>query len=899
MARRVHYVLSTHWDREWYQSFQDYRARLVQLLDRVLDGLASGVLAGPFTCDGQAIILEDYLEIRPERRAQIAEFVAAGRLVVGPWYVLPDEFLVSGEALVRNLRLGREVARQFGGTPSSAGFACDLFGHHSQLPQILAGCGIGFAIVWRGLNSIEHRNLLWRGADGTTLPVLRFGCHGYCSYDFFVRHANDHRHQPSREATLADLDRWLAAEAAATVVDPILMFDGGDHLEWNEANYAILRERFGQHGDFEIVHSSLDAYGCELLAQRDRIAAEVSGELREPASLPSDQDNQWLIPGVLASRVWIKQQNAACQDLLCLWAEPLAAVASSALGDPAPDGYLQVAWRWLLQNHPHDSICGCSIDQVHDDMVYRFSQCRQIGEGVADRAAHRLTAAVAGDLADGELRVGVFNPLPQAVDRVVELELPIPAEWPSFQEFFGFEAKPGFRIYGPDGAELPYQRLAQRPQVTHKRLPPRCFPGTYRCHHVTVALRLPIPALGYTTLTVRRAGPGEPTRYPTTPAQASSERGCSNGLLSLTIQPNGAVDLLDQRTGRRYERLLTFESVADIGDGWYHGQAVNDQVQVSSGAHAELALVADGPLQTTFLVRTHLRLATDFDFGRMTRNQQTVEQVIESRLTLRAGCDWLEVETRLVNQAADQRLRVLNPSGCRKAATWWADSPFDALERPIALRADNHTYRELEVETKPQQSWSAVCDASGGLAVVTTGLLETAVRDLPERPLALTLLRSTRRTVMTDGEPGGLLLGKELVFRYRLVPLSGPPDPVQLGRLAQDLAAGLRSVALQPADLAIERPTAAVPAAAGRLAVTGEVLVSSVRDVAGGLEVRLFNPTARPTVARLSFDAALGALPVQATQVDLESTPLADLPCPGGGCQVAVAPKQLTTIRFT
>ena len=126
---RAHYVLSTHWDREWYQSFQNYRYQLVRLLDQVIEGFENGRLRGPFQTDGQAIILEDYLEIRPGRRDQLQRLAQEGKLVIGPWYVLPDEFLVSGESLVRNIRLGREIARSFGVEPSQAGFVCDLFGH--------------------------------------------------------------------------------------------------------------------------------------------------------------------------------------------------------------------------------------------------------------------------------------------------------------------------------------------------------------------------------------------------------------------------------------------------------------------------------------------------------------------------------------------------------------------------------------------------------------------------------------------------------------------------------------------------------------------------------------------------------------------------------------------------
>ena len=168
--RRAHYVLSTHWDREWYQTFQDYRYRLVQLLDRVFDGLEDGRLQGPFQTDGQAIILEDYLEVRPQRRPQIERFARESKLVIGPWYVLPDEFLVSGESIIRNIELGRRVARFFGGRPSDAAFACDLFGHTGQMPQIFAGFGIRGGFIWRGLNPVAARHVIWRGADGTEMP---------------------------------------------------------------------------------------------------------------------------------------------------------------------------------------------------------------------------------------------------------------------------------------------------------------------------------------------------------------------------------------------------------------------------------------------------------------------------------------------------------------------------------------------------------------------------------------------------------------------------------------------------------------------------------------------------------------------------------------------------------
>ncbi|NJN17924.1 MAG: glycoside hydrolase [Oscillochloris sp.] len=671
MKRNAHYILSTHWDREWYLPFQAFRFRLVQLLDQVLDGMADGRLRGPFTSDGQALLIEDYLEVRPERRAEIEQRARAGMLAIGPWYSVPDEFLVGGESLVRNLRMGIAVARTFGGEPSRAGWVCDQFGHISQLPQIFAGFGIQGTFLWRGVNATATRHFRWRGADGTILPTYRFGDVGYCSFAFRVRRTDRPDVRLDQEDFRANLEQFLAAEAEHTIPPPLLIFDGGDHLAWDtEAYRAVAGYAHWEDAPFALTHSSLDAYLAELLPHAGAISSEISGELREPASMPQAQDRHWLIPGTLASRVWIKQENAACESLLLDWAEPLSAWANLTLNRNYAPGLLDTAWRWLLQNHPHDSMGGCSVDQVHADMRYRFSQCRQIATELANDAAQQLAAAAA-PASDGEVRVVVFNPLPRPLAEVVTLDLEIPPDWPKFQEFFGFEPLPALRIYNSTGAELAYQRVSQELSRTRVMLSPLAFPDPQRVHVVRVALPLRIPALGYTTLTLR---PGEldalpphpsitpsarPIRHPNRPGLATSERSMENAVLGVVIEPNGSLCVTDKRNGATYTRLLTFEDSADIGDGWYHGVALADEVRSSTAAPASVALLHDGPQLTSFRIRTELRLPACFDFTHMRRSADEITQLIDSIITLRRDSDRIEVETSVHNLVADHRLRVL------------------------------------------------------------------------------------------------------------------------------------------------------------------------------------------------------------------------------------------------
>lgn len=903
--RKVHFVLGTHWDREWHHTFQDFRYYLVKLIDDLLEGWENGSLKGPFQTDGQAIILEDYLEIHPERRPLIEQHVKEGRFVVGPWYVMPDEFNVSGESLIRNLRLGREIARDFGGIPSSAGYMCDIFGHISQMPQILDGFQIPAAFLWRGTNPNGKRNLIWEGADGTKVVVYRFGGGAYCDYATQVRRAHDHSVTEFDLENFFDrLENFLQKEAAGSDVAPLLAYDGGDHLAWDQKAYALLQQ-WGEieNPAFDLVHSSLDGYLSEMLPQIGRINAQLQGELREPGwekKGPEDEwfdaDGQWLIPGVLSSRVSLKQANNECQTLLCHWAEPMSAMAHIFTGIPYPQGFLNVAWRWLIKNHPHDSIDACSIDQVHKDMVYRFDLSQQIGTRLTIEALRTITANVVGEVGENELRVSVFNPSPRNCNQVVEIPLEIPTDWPTFNEgMLCFEPKPSFRIYDSQGNELAYQRLEQKINQTRYRMRSAKFPQGVPFHQIRVALPLEMPGLGYNTLTVKAGHKGEYTRYPKVPGLALSHNSMGNEHLKVEIEPNGTLTLTDLTNGQVYQQLLTLEDQADIGDGWYFGESANDLVYTSVLSGGEVALVNDGPFQTTFLLRLKMHVPEKFDFEHMRRSENTIPLVISHYITLRKGQDFMEVETVVENTAEDHRLRVLFPSGVQ-ANTYLADSAFDVVERPIALRSDNHLYREMEVETKPQQSWTGVYDDQRGLAVISSGLLETAVRDLPEKEIALTLFRGTYKTVGTVGEPGGQEKGR-LEFKYWILPIKGSPDRTKLCELGQQISSGLGFAQLQPEDISIYRTDPGLPAQAGFLQLEGPAVISSLQWIDGFLEVRLFNPLTEAAEARLSTQNWPGDIPrpQRVQSLNFESSPQGD---PASIDQpLQLKPKQILTIK--
>lgn len=409
----------THWDREWYLPFQEFRFRLVQAVDELLDLLTQRAEYRHFTLDGQAILLDDYLEIRPERRGQIEALVQQGRLSVGPWYVLPDQFLVSPEALIRNLLHGHLLAEQFGGV-LRVGYLPDPFGHVSQLPQLLRGFGIDAAVLWRGVGEAAGSELSWEGPDGSQVLVVHL-TGGY----------NNAGVLPGPGDGLLRRVRELVSDLREKATTEYLaLMNGDDHAAAQSNVPELIAHVNPLLHDAELIHGSLVELveGIRQSAQRsERLFPTLRGELRSSRFSP-------ILPGVMSTRMWLKQRNAACESLLERWAEPFAVLADLAEGERATPGgkqrgFLKVAWRHLLQNHPHDSVTGCSVDQVHDEMRVRFDWAEQIAANVTRDALSRLAARVhTGDAAAQRASdtIVVFNPEAHSRTDFARVVVPLP-----------------------------------------------------------------------------------------------------------------------------------------------------------------------------------------------------------------------------------------------------------------------------------------------------------------------------------------------------------------------------------------------------------------------------------------------------------------------------------------
>lgn len=879
---KAFYCSGTHWDREWYEPFQTFRAWLVDVIDDAMDLLERDPEYRCFHLDCQTVVFEDYLEIRPEQRDRLIRHLKEGRLVAGPWYNLPDEWLVSGESLIRNLLRGARVCREMGFAPPSFCYTPDQFGHIAALPMIAAGFGFRAGLVWRGTQDETHPALFtWVGPDGSrmiTFKLMDDG--GYVPFRAKVR-------EPVKRAGHTDasyresFELWFEAEQARTTAPLVLLLDAGDHDRADPETPAILARLRTLYPDIEFVWDNIGEFGEEMLRHAE-CAPEYAGELRMPARTP-ERRWQYLIVHTISSRYPLKQRNDRCQALLEKWAEPYALFEGMAGGAPILR-YLDKAWEYLLRNHPHDSICGCSIDQVHRDMLYRFDQAEGIAENVVNRAFARIASSSAEDAA--LTHIVVHNPLPFSRRGVFDITLPFQPGWPHCYVDGLSSGEPinRFRVIRDDGSAAPYQLIRIDRGVESKRLD-RDGRGKIRAGEdwYRVAVELDLPPCGYTGLRVE----------PTTDANRcvkgllDGPLTAGNGLITFQLHSDGSGTLTHASSGQIFSGLFFYEDCGDAGDGWTRGQLVDDIVFRSPGTRCTPAVVENGPLRTTFRVERELDLPNGMDRRTWRRSESRTPLRVVDHISIMKDAPYVRVHTTVQNTCKDHRLRVLFPTDARADASF-AETPFAVVERPIAIPAGTATWHERINPEKPFTTYFGVQDGRRGLAVLAPfGLHEYEVADDRRRTIALTLFRSTFKTVATSGEPDGELLG-EMSFDYALLPFSGAFDPVAAARIVAEMQAGVRTHCadeLPGARSFLEQVQRAVVLTALKPAADGK----------GGI-VRLWNPGSVEVVETLRFGQPVASAALcDLNEKSIEPIALED----GHAVRVTVPAGGLTTLRFT
>ena len=791
----IHIISHTHWDREWYQTFQQFRMRLVHFMDKLLDILKNDPEYKFFMLDGQTVVLDDYLDIRPEREAEIKAYIKSGRILIGPWRCLPDEFLVSGEAMIRNLLIGKADCEQFGAV-MPIGYIPDTFGHISQLPQIFAGFGFKGASFARGLSE-EPIELTWEAPDGTSV-ILSYLRDHYGNATFYPAKTGDN----SPNELKAIIDSLLPYVKTGHV----LLMQGTDHLEPDRTTPAHLEMARKVLKDHVILHSTLIDYFNGVFSEikkQDLLLPVIKGELRSPV-------RNHLLPGVLSIRMWIKLENHACESLLEKFAEPLTAWFSMISGtgvelEKLKDSWLisdiypfvKKAWKLLLECHPHDSICGCSIDQVHEEMHSRFDQVKQIGNDVTRHALSAIglnvnTASIKGadDLFSSIL---VYNSLSQPATECVTARVlfPVGAENITIVDANG-NAVP-FEIVEPqiyedyfnspldkDGilgmiamvkeGKFPdivkvYDIKAERNSDCLKIEIGVCETAevvadaiagddekimawlndeTIMSYHLHVQICKPaaikflakdVPGNGYSAYGLKPSS--EPQKKHT------KESGIiENSIFKVEFDPDDAtLTILDKRTGKIFSSMNRFIDGGNTGDEYNYCPPENDLVILSDGDDLVSCEINETPCSKTMELYLLMEIPEELSEDRKSRSEIDAFPLdIVCRITITEGVERIDIETTVENSCCDHRLRVHFPTPFKVKSAFY-DGHFDVVERPLGCAPPNPAWPEDARPEVPQKAFTDVTDGKNGLMIANRGLPEVEViENKTGSEIALTLL---------------------------------------------------------------------------------------------------------------------------------------------------------------
>ncbi|MBU6222086.1 MAG: hypothetical protein KGR24_04970 [Planctomycetes bacterium] len=863
-------VPHTHWDRAWYLPFQAYRLRLVEMVSELLDLLETGGLPN-FVLDGQTVILEDHLAVRPRDRERIRALVEAGRITLGPWYTMPDCFLARPESLIRNLQRGVSTAVEHGGA-SRVGYVPDSFGHFAQLPQILAGFGIDSFLFMRGmpvqLRDRDGAIFLWRAPDGSEV-LATYLREGYFPLGALGQESFHGRYdglpaseERARERLSHTLARILPFQKQPVVALPA----GGDHLPARGDLMPLVEHLNATQADVRLRFGSFEDYLAELrgTTSRDELPVYV-GDLLGQADHP-------LLRNVLSARVDLKILNHRAQSLLTRVVEPLTAWARINGLPSVEPALLQAAWDALLKNHAHDDICGCSVDDVHLDDVQRFHEVLALGEELLNRqvehvAQHRLPALSSPRSA----RVFAFNPHPWPIAVSAAFRILLPDEGGEFSE-----PSAACRLRGVDatGAEIPVRVLSSSCKAIRSRYLETTWGRAYE-----VQAEFHLPSLGFEFLTFSETA--EPLDLATVAKPAPVPESLVNA--------------------------IRFELDADLGDGYSQGPCPELPVQRARLVSATSDAQTPDVFHLAYEIHGPASISRD-DLARRPLEECLGPQVtmpISVRAQRRWGpraaseraCVW-ELKISYENVLADSRLRVVvepHPltggaglGACDRVivdgqAQWWSlpatPAAHELWDGPLATPAYPGEKPYPVHHTNDGVVWDAAVGSpfAGGVGLHEFELVASTASAVPAA--AFTLHRAVGSLSVRGGRIRSCQAG----------PQRPTPDAQMRMRLDHVLAIGCAADGVEAMRLLKETlhpcwiqecPVVPVKSATGPDAFAASLLdigtspleLMCVKPAAGaGLIVRLLNPTGDVVETAVSLPG-LPAGGFRASRVRLDET---------------------------
>ncbi len=896
-----HIISNTHWDREWRFPFQRNRQMLVEMMDAVLDILEKEPEYKAFHLDSQSIVLTDYLEIKPDKKKIIKKLVENKRLFIGPWFILPDEFLVGGENLIRNLLIGHKICSEFGRT-SKVGYSPFSWGQISQLPQIYSGFGIDVIMFYRGINSLESHNaeFIWEGADGTKSLSSRFSFWPRYNFYFFIYRPVIHNEQPSdieyewsrggipfhfADKELANEDYFIVnpvdsyfKENIKPSVEAIISRQANDfttpHVIWMEGHDSsgpniktvrIIQDIKKVFPDLDVRHSTLEEYTKLLKENADYDSLPVVTGERRSSQYDNRSGNMYAY--TTSARMYLKQINFINEKWLQYYAEPFN-VFAALTGLNTNDKYLNIAWNLLLQNSAHDSIGGCSLDDIHDDMMNRYKQSIEISKGVFERASKHFIKNInlksfinAANINDNEaIFITSINPLQFQRDYVDEcfIDIPDKLDQGSFEIFDQSNNRTDVQIISKEKIEPIVEQMIDRPLYL-SMIRYRCFINMKS-----------IPPLGYKSFRIIPCKQNSKVKEKKLVKIKKGLPLLENEHLKILINKNGTINLFDKKNKYHFNNILYFYDEGEEGGAWTHIPI--KPFITSLNSKPEISLLENGWLSSSVQIRHNLNVPINLS-ERKKKNGKKVKLPVLLKLTITKNSKRLDIDVKVTNTAESHRLRLMIPTNV-KAQFTYGEGQFDVVARSTK-RPDTSNWVEQPMYDYPMHHFVDVNNDKNGLAVFVNGLKEYELLNDKNQTLAITLLRAFQYIIYPSSkqdythQKGSQCFG-EHNFKLSLIPHKG-------NWFDDDVYKEALLFSYEPRLIQSGSSSGKLPVSNSFLQIKPEELIlSSIKKSEANDDsviIRLFNPTGKDLKGEIS-----SFFPIKSSEyVTLEEIPLEKL----------------------
>lgn len=760
MAMKTFYIVPhSHLDREWYRTFQENRIKLVRFMDDLLETMEEDPTYTCYSLDAQTSFIDDYFSIKPENKERFKKLVQQGRLPIGPWYVQPDEHLPTAEGIIRNMLMSKEISDEYADY-NRVGYVPDSFGQSSALPTLLKGFEVDSAVMYRGFaeDDAKFNDFLWEGADGSQI-IANWMPVGYGNAMFL----NEDNHN-----NMAVIEENIELLEKRSISENYLLMCGSDQSfikKFLPATIRRLNQLYKEKGcDYEFILATPQQYMDAIANDREKMEV-VHGELRKGKRSRTHNS-------IGATRLDIKYKNFEVETKYLKHLEPLSTLCEH-YGMSKDRQLINRGWKYIVENHAHDSICCCCTDDIHDELMMRYMFADQSATYLINEKLEGLHERIRYNTALGR-PILLFSSMVGEREQQIETTIYV-------------KQRP-FAIFDTQGMELAYDIVSEETfnlkdtKVSFTPIPDDFY------DKIRIRILCSTSSYGYTCVYIK-----EGVHAGKQKESFVRENGLANNLMEVKVEVDGSWSFKDLETQRVYRNQHIFVDDGNAGDEYDYSPSFKDYAITSQHALKDINIIEDTPLQATIACRYVFDIPKDTNHEK--RSEELVPFEIEVKASLQKNNKQIFFKTKVMNQANNHRLQVRFDAG-EVLTHNFADVQLGEIER------ENVFTQTLESEQGWHERYYAVfnqhkyCglrnEEGSGFLVLNKGLPQYEIYQEDTTKIGITLLscvgamgntnlkyRPGRRSGSADMTPNSQMQGC-YEWEYSFLPVVAKEDYLQV-----------------------------------------------------------------------------------------------------------------------